>query len=313
MHALPGEKIIKDWRKDFHAIEKYKFLHHFLPHPQNKSRAKLLSTKALFVYSLFLLFTFGVFRIVPKLFPGVLGYASDINVRTLYDLSNKKRESVGLGKLTLNEELSAAALEKAQHMFKNNYWAHVAPDGTEPWDFILAEGYDYAYAGENLAKNFKYSKEVVEAWYSSPSHRDNLMNANYTEVGYAVVNGVLEGYETTLVVQMFGKSRVPTHLASSNEEERILESMEVASVPAAEETLVEKEAVGVLPALDVTTATRSINVVFGGFLVSLLGLDLWYSRRHGIAKITGHTFAHLMFLIVAIAGMWLALSPGKVL
>jgi uncharacterized protein YkwD len=72
-----------------------------------------------------------------------------------------------------------------------------SPDGTEPWDFILGEKYDYIYAGENLAKNFSTFDDVVEAWYNSPSHKENLLNKNYTEMGFAIVNGELNGYETT--------------------------------------------------------------------------------------------------------------------
>ena len=39
---------------------------------------------------------------------------------------------------------------------------------------------------------------------ASPTHRANIMNSKYNEIGIAVIDGTLEGYETTLVVQMFG-------------------------------------------------------------------------------------------------------------
>jgi len=209
-----NQNISKYWRKNPKSIEKYQFVHHFLPKPDKRKRADFLENKAILIYCVFILVITAVFRIIPKVAPGVLGYASDINITDLLKYTNKKRGENGVSNLRLNDKLSAAAQKKAKDMFEDGYWAHVAPDGTEPWDFIVGEDYEYIYAGENLAKNFSTSKEVVEAWFKSPSHKSNLIGANYEEVGFAVVNGVMNGYETTLVVQMFGKPRQPSMLAS---------------------------------------------------------------------------------------------------
>lgn len=300
------------WREDYHAIEKYRFIHNFLPHKRHKTRARLLSPKALLAYSMAVLSVFIVLKSVPLFFPGILGYASDITISDLFDSTNNVREEVDLPALRLNESLSVAARKKAEDMFEKDYWAHVSPDGTEPWEFILAEGYDYAYAGENLAKNFHYSDEVVEAWFNSPSHKENLVNKNYTEVGFAVVNGVLDGYETTLVVQMFGKVRGPVPLASGYDEEALLESLEVARAPSEVAVpLVEGEKTAGF--VDVPVVAKSLNIVLGSILIGLLLLDLWYSRKHRIPKFTGHTLAHLLFLVAAFAGIWLAFVPGSIL
>jgi len=156
-----------------HAIQKYQFLHHFLPHPETKQRAKLLSHTALIVYSLVMLVVIGAFHILPRVAPGVLGYASNINATALLEGTNEYRSGEGLESLSISPALTEAAQKKAAHMFENDYWDHIAPDGTAPWDFILGEGYDYRYAGENLAKNFSTSDQVVEAWYKSPSHKEN--------------------------------------------------------------------------------------------------------------------------------------------
>ncbi len=296
--------------------EKYRFIHNFLPHPHHKTRAKLLSNKAVFTYSLLLVLILGLFNLIPKLMPGVLGYASNTSISELFSLTNKVRETAGLSDLKLNAELMTAAQNKAEDMFKDNYWAHVSPKGTQPWDFILAQHYDYSYAGENLAKNFNSSKEVVDAWYNSPSHRENLLNPKYEEIGFAVVNGVLDGYETTLVVQMFGKPRVPTTLASNNEEKQILENAaeNKVSAPALQPAVNLTISKGsTLAAVDVSSVSKYIGLVFGGFIISLLALDIWYSRRRSIPKFTGHTFAHLTLLVVALLGIWFVLAPGKIL
>lgn len=300
-----------------HAIQKYQFLHHFLPHPETRQRAKLLSHAALLVYSLIMLVVLGMFHLLPKVAPGVLGYASNISIAELLSVTNEIRIENGLKAIATNPALMEAAEKKAEHMFENDYWAHIAPDGTAPWDFILLENYDYSYAGENLAKNYNTSEQVVDAWFKSPAHRENLLSEQYEEIGFAVVDGVLEGYETTLVVQLFGKARQPQQFASVFDE-----STGIAFEPLYEEEFVpsETEAVvrvlertEVLPAIDVVTATKTITLLVGGFLLVLLLLDIWYTKKKAIPKITGHAFSHVIMLVFTIVGVWFALSPGKIL
>lgn len=335
-YSKPKEEnsnVIKYWRKNPKSIEKYQFVHHFLPKGDKRKRADFLENKAILIYCALILAVTVVFRIIPKLAPGVLGYASNINITDLLKYTNKKREENGASTLRLNDKLSAAAQKKAKDMFEDGYWAHVAPDGTEPWDFIVGENYEYTYAGENLAKNFSTSKEVVEAWFKSPSHKSNLIGVNYEEVGFAVVNGVMNGYETTLVVQMFGKPRHPS-LSASVGEELGKSSVAASEVPTASaqsgenqvegETTVRAEEEGPVaetqipeqpaskPIIDVTSATKTVSLAFGGFVVSLLAVDIWYSRKKGIRKFTGLTLAHLAVLLVVIVSIWLVFKPGLV-
>lgn len=180
------------------------FRHLFLPHHTNNHKAKVLHLDSLLVYVLFIVTAQLALKFVHSEAPGVLGYATDIYVDQLMNSTNQKRQEAGLTPLLLNPVLSQAASLKAQHMISNNYWAHYSPDGKTPWDFLNSVGYRYTVAGENLAKNFSNSQGVVDAWMASPSHRDNLLKSTYRDVGFAVVNGTLNGEETTLVVQMFG-------------------------------------------------------------------------------------------------------------
>jgi hypothetical protein len=315
---------IKSWRKNSKAIDKFQFIYHFVPHPDKNTRAGLLTHKAIIIYCLLILLVTGVFRLVPLVLPGVLGYASDINVSDLLKDTNEQRKERGFSELRLNEKLSTAAKNKAAHMFEKNYWAHISPDGVEPWDFILGENYDYIYAGENLAKNFSQSKAVVEAWLNSPSHRDNLLSPNYDEVGFAVVNGVLDGYETTLVVQMFGRPRDKVQIASVSDEQNTLKEIAGSKTEIAanispnggpESSLIKEvlQKTTEKPALDVGLATRTISLTFGGFVGSLLVLDIWYSKRKGMLKFTGHTFAHLTLLLLVILCIWFVLKPGVII
>ncbi|KKR55100.1 MAG: hypothetical protein UT92_C0008G0008 [Candidatus Curtissbacteria bacterium GW2011_GWA1_40_24] len=295
------------------ALEKYQFIHHFVPHAVLQTRARLLSNAALVAYIGLILVVFALFRILPLFFPGVLGYASNINIVDLLTDTNEMREKQGLEPLRLNPQLTKAANLKAQHMFKNNYWAHIAPDGTDPWTFILSQDYDYTYAGENLAKNFNSSDQVVDAWMKSTSHRQNLLNGNYDEIGFAVVNGVLDGYETTLVVQLFGTPKVLSAVVSKEEEGALLAALAPANPQEAPQPALIPSPQQVLPAVDVSIASKSIGILFGSFVLALFALDVWYSKKKGILKFTGHTVAHIAILLFAILGVLFVLSPGTIL
>lgn len=119
-------------------------------------------------------------------------------------LTNAQRKSDSLGSLTENKLLDQAAQTKADDMAAKGYFAHVTPDGRQPWDFIAAAGYDYEYAGENLAVRFTDSKDVVNAWMASPTHRENILKPQYRDIGIGIAQGTYQGQPATFVVQMFG-------------------------------------------------------------------------------------------------------------
>jgi len=126
------------------------------------------------------------------------------------DLTNDERVDLAAVPLQRNVLLDQAAQQKAQHMAKNEYFAHFAPDGTTPWSFFKSSGYVYAHAGENLAIHFTDSTEVVEAWMQSPAHRKNIVDPKYTEIGVGTAKGTFDGYDTVYVVQLFGTPAVPS-------------------------------------------------------------------------------------------------------
>jgi hypothetical protein len=68
---------------------------------------------------------------------------------------------------------------------------------------------------------------MVEAWMASPTHKANIVNPRYSDIGIAVINGNLEGFETTLVVQMFGAPRASEALAAQTSPEAVTISQQV--------------------------------------------------------------------------------------
>jgi uncharacterized protein YkwD len=141
---------------------------------------------------------------------GVLAYATQVNSSTLLESTNQQRSSNGQKKLGTNQQLARAAQAKAEDMAKRNYWSHNTPDGDEPWLFIDQTGYAYQKAGENLAYGFGSSGEAVAGWMNSPSHKDNMLDPSYSEVGFGIANAnnYQENGPETIIVAMYG---MPLH------------------------------------------------------------------------------------------------------
>ncbi len=126
--------------------------------------------------------------------------AQAISIQQILDQINLDRAQAGLSALHLDSTLNLAALAKARDMVDHGYFAHTSPQGVEPWHWFRALGYDYTYAGENLAKGFADPSDLESSLMASPSHRANILSSNYSEVGLAVV----EVNNVNVVVQLFG-------------------------------------------------------------------------------------------------------------
>lgn len=130
--------------------------------------------------------------------------ASGLNPTDIIALANASRTKAGLTPLSENVTLATAAKNKANDMIKNDYFAHTSPKGVEPWYWIKDAGYQYKAAGENLAINYTDASEQHEAWMKSETHRANIMNTRYQEIGVAVVHGKIAGKDSTVTVEYFG-------------------------------------------------------------------------------------------------------------
>jgi len=183
------------------AISKLKII--FIPSKDNNFRPKFLESKVLIWIVVFLfllkLITIPFLICFPK-----ISFFSEISKTILLELINKDRKALGLAPLKESDILNKAANLKAQDMLLNDYFSHQNPQGLTPWYWLKAVGYNYQLAGENLAIGFLDSEEVYQAWLNSPSHKANILNPHYQEIGIAVVQGDFKNNKTTLVVQYFG-------------------------------------------------------------------------------------------------------------
>lgn len=297
-------------------------LHLCTPQTTNNFKAKVLHLDFLSFYLIAaLLFAF-TFKNIGPYFHNVLGFATDISIPKLFDLTNQERSSHSLPPLTYNSELEAAAKAKAADMFAKNYWNHFAPDGTSPWDFIIKSGYQYEYAGENLAKNFLFSQGVVDAWMASPTHRENILRKDYTEVGYAVVNGVMNGEETTLVVQMFG---TPLHKNIATNPDK--SDVQPASVENAPQTIPAKQIQTIpvdkgpavlgkdlsQPKINLFFVTLDGTYIFMFFFSLILLADFYIASRLHVVRVGGKHIAHLIFIGFIALFIFVILKKGVIL
>lgn len=280
-------------------------LHHwFIPHKDTHRKAHLISWEGIVIYILiFILLQVG-FSVISYTTPGVLGISSNVSQKTLIELTNAEREKNGLEPLLENEALNKAAQLKAQNMFDENYWAHFAPSGKKPWDFILGSGYKFTYAGENLAKNFSESHEVVTAWLDSKTHRDNLLSPKYTDIGIAVVEGVLNGQKTTLVVQEFGSTKTLAVIPSVNVggEEVKISKKEYENKPQLVASAI-NQTQGKSSPINPFLISKSISLSIIFFMGTLLTIDLLVLYKRGIFRIGSAHIAHMSILTVAAAGI----------
>ena len=260
------------------------FLRHlFIPHESNNHRAKLLHNEILF-FTVIVLF-FGSFFLsgFRSRYPSVLGVSSDITAEKLLVLTNQVRVKNGLSPLSMDSELLTAAGEKADDMFLQNYWAHNAPDGKTPWVFIKGAGYNYVYAGENLARGFDSTDSVINAWMASPTHRSNVLSQNYQDVGFAVKKGKLNGEETILVVEELG-----------NRSQNIAQS--APSVPSVPESAIQGAS---LPKSLISSSAFSLTVdkvVIAVFILVLLS-DMIVVGRKKVLRFVGHNLDHIFFFL----------------
>lgn len=213
----------------------------FLPTKENNFQPAVLSDRLISIFILLfvlikVMFSFNLILVKQS------SLFADISAQEILSLTNKVRQEYGLTVVQENSLLDQAALAKAQDMLTNQYFNHYSPAGISPWHWIDQSGYNYYYAGENLAMNFLDTEEVIQGWLNSPTHKENLLNGNYEDIGIAVLSGDFnrDGIDRILVVQMFGSEYKSSFLpvAEAQTEEPVAESVEPTE-PDEEEALTE--------------------------------------------------------------------------
>lgn len=285
----------------------------FLPHHETHQKAYLLAPQALLVYILFFILLQAGFTTLAQVKPGILGISSQVDQQELIKLTNEARSKNNLPFLREDHRLNKAALEKAKNMFEEDYWAHYSPSGKDPWGFISKAGYGFAYAGENLARNFYRSQEVVDAWMDSKTHRENILNSEYQDIGIAVIEGMLKGQKTVLIVQEFGRpteaiARIPEPNVQG---ENILPNTESAkTVSILSQNITQPQGFSVT--IDQFSVTKTLGILMILMIGTLVIIDFYIIRKRAVVRLSSRHLPHLAFLTAA-AGILFNISSGAIL
>ncbi len=239
-----------------------------------------------------------------------LAYATEMSRETLLQATNGQRASNNKENLTLEAELNKAAQAKAEDMAKRNYWSHQTPEGKDPWIFIDQTGYKYYKAGENLAYGFVDSDTTVKGWMNSPTHRDNLLDSAFTEVGFgfANANDYQKSGPETIVVAIYGRpqSLGSTVLAAQPSST----NPPVTASPSKEVTKIE-----VLSGSKLTWAPFAVGILSGVAVTGLLlnhGLRLRKLLRKGERYFVAHPILDIALIVIAFSCVELTRTIGYI-
>ncbi len=104
-------------------------------------------------------------------------------------LTNAQRALVGCPALTVDGRLTAAAQGHSVDMAVHNYFDHNSQAGTTPFQRMVAAGYNFTVAAENIAAGQPTPVAVMAAWMASPGHRANILNCALRQIGVGYSTG----------------------------------------------------------------------------------------------------------------------------
>ena len=100
---------------------------------------------------------------------------------------NVQRAAAGCGALTADPALAAVARAHSADMRDRGFFAHVNPDGLDPFARAARAGLEAR--AENIAAGQPDPAAVMDAWMHSPGHRANILNCDLTRLGVGVAQG----------------------------------------------------------------------------------------------------------------------------
>lgn len=119
--------------------------------------------------------------------------------KKIAELVNQERDKAGLEPLNVDLRINEVALLKSQDMVKNEYFDHTSPTYGTPYEMLESYGIEATRSGENIAVGYESAEEVMEAWMGSESHRLNILNPRYTDIGVGVERVATGGYAWTQI------------------------------------------------------------------------------------------------------------------
>jgi hypothetical protein len=186
------------------------FRHYFIPHEANNYHPHILHTKRVVLYGALGLAAKFIVAFFVLALPLSAYMAPDMlkaHADKIITLVNELRVKKGERALSVPSALALSSRQKAEDMARYQYFGHSGPDGRTVVAWVADAGYDYEFAGENLAIGFSAPEDVVRAWKESPTHYANLVDVDFKDVGVGIQNGEYEGVQTEYIAMHFGGPR----------------------------------------------------------------------------------------------------------
>jgi uncharacterized protein YkwD len=132
----------------------------------------------------------------------------------VFEMTNQARQAKGLAPFTKDAELTQVARAFSDDMLVRRFFDHTTPDGVSfderisnnypHWVRFMGENIWYA-SGYNPSNTQKLAKVIVDDWMSSPGHRANLLDPDFTHLGVGVSarNGTIRATQ-----EFVGRSQV---------------------------------------------------------------------------------------------------------
>ncbi|MDO8529241.1 MAG: CAP domain-containing protein [bacterium] len=154
-------------------------------------------------------------------------YQSNAFAKDMLERINSDRQKNERKPLNWSEKLCQSAKLKSEDMNSNNYFEHNSPSGVTPWYWIKKAGYDYAAVGENLALNYFTSESVHTALMNSPGHRANILNSDFTEIGFYYLGGAFKDNNAFFFVEHFASpmSKIPKYVCETDKANKNLKEL----------------------------------------------------------------------------------------
>jgi uncharacterized protein YkwD len=103
-------------------------------------------------------------------------------------LVNNYRATKGLPPLSLDPQATEAAEMLARDMAMHDRMSHTGPNGQDVGKRLLAAGYNYSIASENVGVGQGTIEETVDGWKASPANSRNMLLAKARHIGIAYEN-----------------------------------------------------------------------------------------------------------------------------
>lgn len=121
--------------------------------------------------------------------------------KRMLELHNQKRKGQGLRRLCVHPALQRAARDHSQDMIRRDYFGH-----GNVGKRLKRHGYNWSRYGENIAPDPGSPSPggTFDTWVDSSSHRSNILDRKFREIGIGLATGSHNGERKTMWTADFG-------------------------------------------------------------------------------------------------------------